>query len=795
VRSARARQKGIIFRKRPKDAVSDRNNRHRGEDRVAQRERAGLSIEGIVQGVGFRPFVYRLAIERKIDGWVLNSPAGVEIEAEGDRDRLHDFIRELRTKAPPLATITDLTARALHVTGIPGFTIRDSDGAAARMTLIAPDIGICDDCLRELFDPSNRRYRYPFINCTNCGPRYTIIEDIPYDRPFTTMKKFAMCPACRAEYENPDDRRFHAQPNACPLCGPRVTMIDETGRLTEENNVIEKSVALLKNGKIVAVKGLGGFHLCVDAANEDAVKRLRERKRREAKALAVMTPDLAAAAALCRIGPDEAALLDGRRKPIVLLEKSPNAAVAEAVAPGNRFLGVMLPYTPLHHLLLRGNFNALVMTSGNITDEPIAIDNKEAQQRLNGIADAFLVHDRDIFLRTDDSVTRIFRGVEMPLRRSRGYVPAPVRAAEELFPILAVGAELKSTVALSKRRFVFLSQHIGDLENLETYSSFVKTIEHLERILEIAPLTVAHDLHPDYMSTRYALERRGIARVGVQHHHAHCASCMAEHALEGKVIGVAFDGTGFGTDGAIWGGEFLVAGYEGFTRKAHLRYASMPGGDAAVKEPFRMAVSHLYGAYGENFLNKGIGLFDRIPRPTVDNLVAMIDTKTNTPLTSSMGRLFDAVSALIGVRERVVYEGQAAIELERLAAADPAAGVYEFGYVNGTECREIDPSPLIVAVTDDLLRGVAREIIAVRFHYAVARMTVTACEAIREETGLSRVVLSGGVFQNYFLLNATVDGLVAKRFEVFTHRTVPTNDGGIALGQLMVANEKVKVPE
>ena len=568
--------------------------------------RRHIDVSGIVQGVGFRPYVYRLATGRQLRGTIRNTPAGVTIEIQGPAETVQDFVEHLPAEAPPLARITNLAVHDVPCNGDQDFCIVDSHEGEEVRTLISPDVAICPDCLCEMFDSNDRRYRYPFINCTNCGPRFTIIRDIPYDRPSTSMATFLMCPACLAEYENPLDRRFHAQPNACWECGPRVELWDKSGKRIECRDPIVEAVSGLHAGLVVAVKGLGGFHLAADATNPAAVALLRQRKRRVEKPFAVMVPDLRAAQEICELDGAARTVLQSRQRPIVLLPKKTPSVIPEEVAPFNRYLGIFLPYTPLHYLLLaEGGFKALVMTSGNLSEEPIVIDNREAANRLNGLADFFLVHNRDILLRCDDSVVRVAGGITRQMRRSRGFVPVPVFLKEDQPSVLAVGGELKNTICLTKGKHAFLSQHIGDLENAESYSFFHEAIEHLERILEIRPGIIAYDLHPDYFSTKWALQQSGVELVGVQHHHAHIASCMAENHLEGRVIGFALDGTGYGTDANIWGGEVLVAGYEDFERAAHFEYVPLPGGEAAIREPWRMAVSYLAHHFGREFLKPG----------------------------------------------------------------------------------------------------------------------------------------------------------------------------------------------
>lgn len=753
--------------------------------------RKGIELSGIVQGVGFRPYVFRLATERQLAGYITNTAAGVLIEIQGPEERVTDFLRCLPAQAPPLAYITNLRIYDLPLDHDREFAIRPSRAGEERRTLISPDVAICSDCLRELFDPNNRRYRYAFINCTNCGPRYTIVRDIPYDRANTSMAVFRMCPQCQREYDDPRDRRFHAQPNACWDCGPRVELWDAAGQLCASDDPIREAIACLHAGSIVAVKGLGGFHLAVDATNASAVERLRERKRRVEKPFAIMASGLAQIESFCEVGEAERALLLSPQRPIVLLPKKLPNPVVDAVAPFNRYLGVFLPYSPLHYLLLAdSDFLALVMTSGNISEEPIAIDNLEALHRLRHLADFFLVHNRDILLRSDDSVVRIIDGTPRQWRRSRGYVPTPVSLRHEVPPILACGGELKNTICLTRGKHAFLSQHIGDLENLESYRFFEATIAHLKRILEIEPLVIAHDLHPDYFSTQWALAQKGVELVGVQHHHAHIASAMAENQLEGRVIGFALDGTGYGTDGQVWGGEILVADYNDFARVAHFNYVPLPGSAAAIREPWRMGVSYLFHHFGDAFLKLPIPFVHGLKRKRGEVLLQMIRRRINTPLTSSCGRLFDAVAALAGIRQKVNYEAQAAIELEMCMDTE-AKGSYPLGLVEQNNRWQIDTRPLFEAIVQDLREATPASVISVRFHRSLVEIFARVAATIRERTKLNRVILSGGTFQNGYLLEQLPRRLTQAGFEVFTPAQMPAGDGGLSLGQALVAAQRV----
>jgi hydrogenase maturation protein HypF len=755
---------------------------------MSARVRKAIEVTGIVQGVGFRPYVYRLAFARHLAGFITNTSAGVSIEVEGPAEVVDDFVLRLPAEAPPLARITQMAAHDVPARADGEFRILPSRAGENRRVLISPDVAICDDCLRELFDPSDRRFHYPFINCTNCGPRYTIVRDIPYDRARTSMAVFPMCADCQREYDDPLNRRFHAQPNACWKCGPQVELWDGEGKRVESADPIAEAVACLQAGYVVAVKGLGGFHLAVDATNSAAVSRLREGKRRVEKPFAIMASSLEAVRNFCQLGDASRALLLSPERPILLLRKKPGNPIAELVAPFNLEYGVFLPYTPLHYLLFAaGRFQALVMTSGNISEEPIAIDNAEAVARLQGIADFFLVHNRDVLLRCDDSVVRVTGDAPRQLRRSRGYVPVPVFLNENLPPILAVGGELKNTVCLTKGQHAFLSQHIGDLENLESYRFFDTTISSFKRILEVEPQLLAYDLHPDYFSTRWALGQTSLQRVGVQHHHAHIASCMAENHLDGKVIGIALDGTGYGTDGAVWGGEVLLATYADFERIAHLDYLPMPGGAAAIAEPWRMAVSYLQKHFGKAFLDVDTPFVRELGRRQVAVLVRMAERGVNSPLTSSCGRLFDAVSALAGIRQRVNYEAQAAIELEAAIAGDGEGTSYPFELRADGSGWIIDTRPLFVALVNDLKRGVSAGILSRRFHEGFVDVLARLAKLIHAKAGVNNICLSGGSFQNVFLLEHLKGRLEADGLNVFTHSEVPCGDGGLSLGQALVA--------
>ena len=760
---------------------------------------ASIQISGIVQGVGFRPFVYGLAARLRLAGWVRNTSAGVEIRVDGAPTALEQFTSLLQTELPPLARIDTFEVSWQPANGFEQFEIIQSAAIDSAFQPISPDICICDDCLNELFDPTDRRYRYPFINCTNCGPRFTIIRDIPYDRQKTSMAEFKLCANCEMEYRDPLDRRFHAQPVACPDCGPQVWLESTASDspLAYGEAAIQAARNSLLEGKIVAIKGLGGFHLACDATQSAAVAELRRRKLRVDKPFALMFSSLKSISEHCLVSPDEAELLQSRQRPIVILIRLPGSSIAAEVAPSQDTLGAMLPYTPLHTLLLtHPDLPPLVMTSGNLSEEPICNDNAEARQRLASLADVFLLHDRPIETRCDDSVARLGPGGGMVLRRSRGYAPDPLRLPFEVAGILAAGAELKNTFCLTRQRYAFLSHHIGDLENYPALQAFESGIQHYQRLFRVQPEAIAYDLHPDYLATRYALQRAEADQIpafGVQHHHAHIAACMAENGLDenARVIGVAWDGTGYGEDGAIWGSEFLLAGYAGFHRLAHLAYVPLPGGDQAARQPWRMALAWLQRSGIEWESDLAPVRHAAQGDSEIDRLWALrhqIESGLNSPPTSSMGRLFDAAASLLGIRQQVSYEAQAAIELEALA--DPAE---KGGYP--LEIRpdgEIDPAPLWRALLADLRRGVPIACLSTRFHNSLANLVVEVCQAARRESGISQVALSGGVWQNMFLLKAASQALEKAHFEVLLHHQVPANDGGLALGQAVAAAVRLR---
>ena len=798
-----------------------------------------IEIKGIIQGVGFRPFVYNLATRLELTGWVRNTSAGVEIEAEGATQKIEEFLRLLRTEPPPLAQIEQIEFEFRPPNGFKQFEIRQSASIGAAFIPISPDIAICDDCLRELFDPTDRRYLYPFINCTNCGPRFTIIQDIPYDRPKTTMAKFPMCLECRSEYEDPANRRFHAQPIACPDCGPKIWLETRTDKVNGLEG-LHQAIRMLREGQIVAIKGLGGYHLACDATNTEAVERLRERKSRIDKPFALMLSNITEVEKHCVVSDLERRILQSRERPIVLLRKLPGTPIVSQVAPHQVNLGIMLPYTPLHYLLFNLETISepsrhrkeliLIMTSANFKEEPIVHRNNEAQDKLFHLADAILMHDRPIHTRCDDSVVRVLKlnSIEhtaertgeissdpeakiIQIRRARGYAPSPILLSKNIPAILAVGGELKNTFCLTRGKHVFLSHHIGELDNFETLRSFEESIQHFENLFRIKPEIIAYDRHPDYLSTRYALARiakESIEGIDVQHHHAHIVSCMAEHKLDQneKVIGVAFDGTGYGDDGAIWGGEVILAGYSDFDRLAHLKYMPLPGGEKAIKEPWRMALSWLKNSQIEwsedlppvKFIesldysrNQALGS----SFSSLEALRHQINHQINCPLTSSMGRLFDAVSSLIDVCHVVNYEAQASIELESLAVYLDLPS-YSYSLVSDNtrfeESLTIDPTPMFPEIIADIRNRTDARIIASRFHLTIAHIVKDVVVKLSRARNNSKVVLSGGVWQNQVLLEQTMTLLGSSGFEVFTHQRIPCNDGGLAVGQAVAAAYKTK---
>jgi hydrogenase maturation protein HypF len=788
---------------RKKEVLRGANLKHKSRLKPERHEvrREAIAVSGVVQGVGFRPFVYRIAAEEGLAGFIGNDTGGVTIEIEGRQEKIENFRRRLQAEAPPLSRIDSVTSRNIPPKQENEFRIVMSDAAGPVSTGIPADAATCADCLRELLDPRDRRYRYPFLNCTNCGPRFTITRRIPYDRPQTSMARFEMCAACQAEYDDPANRRFHAQPNACPVCGPRVGLVAPGGAEIASEDPIAETINRLMAGEIVAIKGIGGFHLAVDATNEFAVMRLRDRKHRYGKPLAVMARDLDAARELCTFTPEEERLLMTAARPIVVCPKKTGSGIAPSVAPGIPWLGVFLPYAPLQHLLFDDKWvRALIMTSANLSEEPIAIENDEALARLGKIADTFLMHDREILQRCDDSVMAMVSGAPQFLRRARGFVPLAVSLPFDSPPLLAVGGHLKSVFALARGRFAYQSQHLGDLENLTGLEFFRESLGHLMHTFQIEPEVVVHDLHPGYLSTSWAKEwaaERGLPLIAVQHHHAHIAACMGEHSLSGPVIGLSLDGTGYGTDGRIWGGEVLIVQLDGsdpgkFERFAHLDYVPMPGGEAAIHEPWRMALGHLHAAGFDIESEEILGLLN-VKQHDAHVLGRMIDRELNTPLTSSLGRLFDAVAAVVLGRGVVDYEAQAAIELEGCAAReDDDAGRNEYALELWDGGESVGPKVIRTdrmwkTLLSDLRCGEDPSRIAASFHHGVAEGFINAAANARIESGINRVALSGGCMHNRRLARLLRVGLEEEGFQVFQHAEVSPGDGGLSYGQTVVA--------
>ncbi len=756
------------------------------KDAITMKQLATIRVKGIVQGVGFRPFVYRLARDHHLAGWVCNTSGAVDIEAEGNKEDLQRFLDCFEDSAPPRARIDNIDVDFREPSGYNEFKIKHSKTRSGEYQLVSPDIATCSDCQREILSNADRRHRYPFTNCTNCGPRFTIIKDIPYDRPVTTMEEFRMCPQCQGEYDNPLDRRFHAQPNACPDCGPTVRLVNKEKRTVATNDPIGKTAQLLEQGFILAIKGLGGFHLVCDATNKAAVSKIRQRKHRRSKPFGVMMKSLLQVRDHCSVSKEEATILTSPECPIVLLRwKQESSNVADTVAPALKYLGVMLPYTPLHHLLLHDVDRPLVATSGNISGKPLTKDNSEALDQLADIADYFLLHNRKIHVRCDDSVTMIEGNLQV-LRRARGYAPDPIRLKHQFPQVLGCGAELKNTFCLTKDSNAFLSQHIGDMNDERTFNHYQEAINHYKELFRIEPEIVAHDLHPDYTSTRYALQlaaEQDLPLVAIQHHHAHVVSCMVDNNVSGPVIGVVFDGTGYGTDGTIWGGEFLLADQHHYERLAHLEQVPLPGGEAAIRNPYRMALSYLHSTFGDNLE------LDGLPLATINSteyavIKKQLEQRINAPLTSSAGRLFDAVAALIGIRNIIDYDAQAAIELEMLATGTkPSAHCYPFAL----QGQVVELAPLFTNIVKDIRENVSPTVISSRFHNTISKMIATVCRAIATSRDVSHVALTGGVFQNRLLLALTKDALRNDRFKVLTHNQVPTNDAGVSVGQAVIA--------
>ncbi len=783
-------------------------------------KRYRITITGIVQGVGFRPFIFNLANNMELKGWVGNTDSNVIIEIETGENRLEEFLQAIKSKAPVLSNIESIVVEELKPVGFEQFGIKESQSLSKGNIFISPDVSTCKDCINEIKDPQDRRYMYPFTNCTNCGPRFTIIKDIPYDRDKTTMSSFQMCESCNGEYTNPADRRYHAQPVSCHACGPELGLADDMGKPmnTREVDCLAHTAEVIAEGKIAAIKGIGGYHLACDGLSSKAVKRLRQRKHRDDKPFALMMKSIEVVYRYCYVTSKERELLESPASPVVLLRKKDSTVFPEDIAPLNRYLGVMLPYTPIHHLLFEQKNipEVLVMTSGNISSEPIFYRDEDAINGLIGIADIFLTNNREIYIRTDDSVSRVFRDREYLIRRSRGYVPAPIRLdlckllgidqGIKIPSVLACGGELKNVFCINKGNLFYLSHHIGDLENESTNKAFIHAVEHFKKLFSIEPDKIAYDLHPGYFSTQFALGQELELKTGIQHHKAHIAACMADNELSGEVIGVAFDGTGFGEDGMIWGGEFFVGGYFGFERAGRLSYVPMPGGDSAVKQPWRMALGYLYTAglmsrfrVGEdsegscrNSSNpeaekENAGILKEISRQDIAFIGRMLEKKLNCPETSSMGRFFDAVSALLGIKTDISYEGQAAIELEYYAT-DSAAKPYKVVLEKDEAGAFVVRTDLVIKeLVRDLDSGSSREELASKFHATIAEIILQGCISLRDRTQLNRVVLSGGVFQNLTLLTISCELLEKNGFVVYTHTRVPANDGGIALGQAIIA--------
>ncbi len=761
-----------------------------------------IIISGIVQGIGFRPYVYNLAKQNSLTGYVYNDSSGVTIVIQGSPADLDNFENSL--KYNPSARSKIVTYQSLIIDQdevFDKFEIHQSPASGAKTAAISPDLDVCDECLRELFDPGNRRYLYPFINCTKCGPRYTIVQDIPYDRPKTTMREFQMCSDCQAEYDDPANRRFHAQPNACPVCGPHLELRNASGQVfvsacesEEYENLFKYISQLFHDGSILAIKGIGGFHLACDARNETAVLTLRSRKYREDKPFAVMFPNIAEIEKICHVNNYEKESLRSVEYPIVLLRKKTAYDLADSVAPNNHFLGAMLPYTPLHHVIFHDYEEPLVMTSGNISDEPIAYINDDATRRLGNIADYFLVHNRDIHIRCDDSVMRIFEKKPYPIRRSRGYTPDKMMINWQFDQhILACGPEQKNTFALAKDNSIYLSHHIGDMENLEVLKSMEEGIKHFQHVFDIYPELVAYDLHPDYLSTKFALEhskKNNIQASGIQHHHAHAVSCMVENQIQNPVLGIILDGTGYGIDGNIWGGELLLAEYHQFERLGHFRSTRLPGGTAAIKNPWQMGISYLYKVFGESLVD--IPFLEKLDDDKIRMILKILETGFNSPTTSSCGRLFDGVAAIAGLRNSVNYEGQAAVEFEQTISED-RDGHYPFEILDSDAQLILDWEPMIYPLIEDIRNRISISGISQKFHDGLADSLVNWALAARQQTQINQIVLSGGVFMNIYLLTRLKKALENKGFIVYTHSVVPCNDGGISLGQAVIASAQVKL--
>lgn len=760
-------------------------------------KRIFIKVSGIVQGVGFRPFVFNLATSLELKGWVNNNSEGVYIDLQGTEEALENFTYNLKNNAPPLSYIDNIEIEEKELLNYTEFSIRESEKVEKSITLISPDVALCEDCKADILNSKNRRHGYAFTNCTNCGPRFSIIKSIPYDRDKTTMKKFPMCKNCNEEYTDPSNRRFHAQPNACKDCGPHIWLTDHTGCIIKEDftaledyKVIELTQSLLKSGSIFAIKGLTGFHLCCDAYNSSSVKQMRERKRRPHKPFAVMMKDIDTVRKYCKVNHEELELLTGIRKPIVLLERNSNYSLPDEVAPSQNTLGVMLPYTPLHQLLFQDDIEVLIMTSANINGLPLEYENEPAIKNLGNIADYFLLHNRDIFIPVDDSVTKVVEHKQRLIRRARGYVPEPiVFKAEE--GILCLGPNMKNTFCLSKSGYIFISQHNGDLENLETYEHFKRNVNHFKKIFSFEPKLLVHDMHPEYTSTHFA-EEFHIPKLAVQHHHAHIASCMAENKLKEMVIGISFDGTGYGTDGSIWGGEFLLCDFNDFKRIGHLSYVKMCGGEKSIREPYRMAISYIHEALDIDSANNVV---EKLFGKNSTDLINLIHKKINCVNTSSIGRFFDATASIILGINSITYEGQAAIELEAVIDKN-CVSHYDYEIIqsieDGSAFYELSFNKTIAQLLQDNFLDINKSIMAAKIHNTVIKSSVDLCIKISDFTGIKKAALSGGVFQNSYLLSNLSSALKECGFEVFTHSKIPSNDGGVSLGQLLIADSYLK---
>ncbi|MFD3156382.1 carbamoyltransferase HypF [Haloimpatiens sp. FM7330] len=769
-------------------------------------QRLFIKINGIVQGVGFRPFVYNLACSLNLKGWVNNNSEGVYIDIEGSNDNLSSFLNTLKTSPPPLSKIENILITEKKFMNYKTFNIKESKKSKNNITLISPDIATCSECIKDIKDPNNRRYRYPFTNCTNCGPRFSIIKSIPYDRDKTTMKKFKMCNTCFEEYTNPCNRRFHAQPNACSTCGPRVWVTDNKGKKIQCKNPIKYAINSLKEGKIFAIKGLCGFHLVCDASNEQSVELLRKRKIRPDKPFAVMIKDIQTVEKYCYVNDKEKDLLTGIQKPIVLLHRKKEYDLPQNIAPKQTTLGVMLPYTPLHELLFEDNIKTLIMTSANVSGLPLEYKNENALNNLSNLVDYFLLHNRDIYIPVDDSVVKVINNKIRIIRRARGYVPQPLNITN-IKNILACGPNMKNTFCISKENFLFLSQYNGDLENLETINHYKRNVEHFKNIFSFDPKYVAYDMHPKYTSTKYA-KQYNLPQIPIQHHHAHIVSCMAENKIKEKVLGIAYDGTGYGSDDKIWGGEFLLCTYKNFKRLAHLAYVSLPGGDSAVKEPWKMAVSYIFFTLKSNpnfieTLNKKTSiefknledLIYKLYNKKGILLTKIIKNNINCVSTSSIGRFFDAASSIIGIRQIISYEGQASIELENIINSHQNNKFnkdlsYDFS-IKICDNYIIEPYKIIEEILIDKFNNVPKDVMSLKFHNTIINFSIKMCEILRHDTKINSIALSGGVFQNAYLLTNLTKELQNNGFNVYTHKDIPTNDGGISLGQIIIANENI----